>query len=491
MRLATTRGIELPKGSLLIGDRRVEHTDAGVFEQIDPSTGEVLAPVTLAGATEIDDAVRAAKKAEADWRSLPPARRRDLILAIADQLDDHHEELSVLRSLELGAPKKKGKGLNMAVEYIRYFAGWVDKLEGSTIPINSSVLDYTMPEPFGTVAALTPWNGGVVSVAMKVIPALVAGNCVVLKPSELATLAPLRFGELALEAGLPPGVLNVVPGGVAAGEALVAHPGVDKISFTGGTTTARHVLRGAATNLTPVILELGGKSANIVFDDGDLDAAVMTTISTALGGMSGQGCVLPTRLLVQDGVYDEVEKRVVAAASSLAVGRPFDEGVQAGPVISSDSLERILALIDGARERGDGTLLTGGHRLEGDLTSGFFVAPTVFGRVDNASPIAQDEVFGPVLSLVRFSDENEAIRLANESRFGLGGLVFTRDVGRAHRVAHRLDVGSVGINAFAPMPPSAPFGGVKQSGYGREGGLVGVKEFLRDKNIYVDIGTAS
>ena len=310
----TTHGIELPRGSLLIGDGRVEHTDAGLFEQLDPSTGEVLAPITLAGATEIDDAVRAANAAQADWRGLAPARRRDLILALADAIDEHHEELSILRSLELGAPKKQGKGLNMAVEYIRYFAGWVDKLEGTTIPISSTVLDYTIPEPYGTVAALTPWNGGVVSVAMKVVPALVAGNCVVLKPSELATLAPLRFGELALAAGIPPGVLNVVPGGVAAGEALVAHAGVDKISFTGGTATARHVLRGAAANLTPVILELGGKSANIVFDDGDLDSAVTTTIFTALAGMSGQGCVLPTRLLVQQGVYAEVEKRVVAAA---------------------------------------------------------------------------------------------------------------------------------------------------------------------------------
>ena len=485
----TIHGIELPKGSLLIGDGRVERTDAGVFEQVDPSTGEVLAAVTLAGATEIDDAVRAAHEAEADWRGLAPSRRRDLILALADALDEHHEELSILRSLELGAPKKQGKGLNMAVEYIRYFAGWVDKLEGSTIPISSTVLDYTIPEPYGTVAALTPWNGGVVSVAMKVVPALVAGNCVVLKPSELATLAPLRFGELALAAGIPPGVLNVVPGGVAAGEALVAHAGVNKISFTGGTATARHVLRGAAANLTPVILELGGKSANIVFDDGDLDSAVMTTVFTALGGMSGQGCVLPTRLLIQQGVYAELEQRIVAAASALSVGRPFDAGVQAGPVISQASLDRILTVVDAARTRGDGKLLTGGQRLEGDLASGFFVAPTVFGSVDNSSPIAQDEVFGPVLSLVSFSDEDEAIRLANDSLYGLGGLVFTRDIGRAHRVAHALKVGSVGINAFAPMPPSVPFGGVKHSGYGREGGLVGVKEFLQDKNIYVDIGS--
>lgn len=485
--MTTTQGIDLPSGSLLIGDGRVDHTSAGTYEQIDPSTGEVLAPIALAGADEIDDAVAAANDAFATWRDLPPTRRRDLILNLADILDDRHEEMSILRSLELGAPKKRGKGLNMAVEYIRYFAGWVDKLEGSTIPLGPSVLDYTTPEPYGTVAALTPWNGGVVSATMKVVPALVAGNCVVLKPSEVATLAPLRFGELALEAGIPPGVLNVVPGGVPAGEALVAHPGVHKISFTGGTSTARHVLAGAATNLTPVILELGGKSANVVFDDADLDAAVQTTVFTALAGMSGQGCVLPTRLLVHDRVYTDVQQRLVAAASALVLGRPFDDGVQAGPVISEASLQRILAMVEQARDRGDGALLTGGHRVEGELANGFFVAPTVFGDVDNSSPIAQEEVFGPVLSLVRFADEDEAVELANQSSYGLGGLVFTRDIARAHRVARRLDVGSVGINAFAPMPPSAPFGGVKQSGHGREGGLVGVREFLRDKNVYVDL----
>ncbi len=486
--MTTVHGVELPAGSLLIGDGRVDRTDAGTHDQIDPSTGEPLATITLAGAGEIDQAVQAANHAQDAWRDLAPARRRDLIVALADLLDEHHEELSVLRSLELGAPKKQGKGLNMAVEYIRYFAGWVDKLEGSTIPLGPNVLDYTVPEPYGTVAALTPWNGGLVSAAMKVVPALVAGNCVVLKPSEVATLAPLRFGELALEAGIPPGVLNVVPGGVEAGQALVAHPGVHKISFTGGTATAREVLAGAATNLTPVILELGGKSANIVFADADLDAAVATTVFTALAGMSGQGCVLPTRLLVHHDVYDEVERRTTAAASALVVGRPFDQGVQAGPVISEASLQRVLSLIDAARDRGDGAVLSGGHRLEGELASGFFVAPTVFGDVDNASPIAQEEIFGPVLSLVRFRDEEEAIGLANDSVYGLGGLVFTRDIARAHRVARRLEVGSVGINAFAPMPPSAPFGGVKQSGFGREGGLVGVKEFLRDKNVYVDLG---
>ena len=322
---------------------------------------------------------------------------------------------------------------------------------------------------------------------MKAIPALVAGNTVVIKPSELAVLSLLRFGELGLAAGLPAGALNVVPGPAAAGSALVAHPGIDKISFTGGGATAREVLRGAATNLTPVILELGGKSASIVFEDADLDTAVATTVGLALAGMSGQGCVLPTRLVAHDTVYEAVEQRVVEVASSLVVGRPFDEGVQTGPVITEAACERIIGEVEAASSRGDGRLLTGGARLGGDLADGFFVAPTVFGNVDNSSPIARTEIFGPVLSLIRFGDEAEALSIANDSPYGLGGLVFTRDVARAHRVAGRLQAGSVGVNAFAPMPPSAPFGGVKQSGYGREGGLAGVEEFLRPKNVYVDL----
>ena len=479
----------VPSGDLLVGGDRVRETSAGSREQLDPSTGRRLATVALAGPDEIDAAVRAARDAQDDWLGLSPAQRRDVILRFAQLLDDCHEELSILRSLELGAPLKRKRGANMAVEYMRYFAGWVDKIEGRTIPVYPGrSLDYTVPEPYGTVAAITPWNGGVVSAAMKAIPALVAGNTVVVKPAELAVLSLLRFGELGLAAGLPPGALNIVPGAVAAGQALVTHPGVDKISFTGGTATAREVLRGAATNLTPVILELGGKSACIVFADADLDAAVATTVGLALAGMSGQGCVLPTRLVVQDPVYTEVEQRVVAAASSLVVGRPFDEGVQAGPVITEAACQRIVGTVEAAASRGDGRLLAGGRRLGGDLAEGFFVEPTVFGEVDNSSPIAREEIFGPVLSLVRFGDEAEALGIANDSPYGLGGLVFTRDVARAHRMADRLQVGSVGINAFAPMPPSAPFGGVKQSGFGREGGLAGVEEFLRPKNVYVDLG---
>ncbi len=297
----------------------------------------------------------------------------------------------------------------------------------------------------------------------------------------------MRFAELCLEAGIPGGVLNVVTGGAEAGAALVSDARVGKISFTGGGATARKILESAARNLTPVVLELGGKSADLVFPDADLTVAAATSVQTALANTSGQGCVLPTRLLVHDAVYDEVAATVTAMAQALKVGRPFDDGVQMGPVIDAANCERILGVIEAATSSGSATLLTGGERVGGELANGYFVAPTVFGDVDNASELAQREIFGPVLSIVRFSDEDEAVALANGTDYGLGGLVFTRDIDRAHRLAKRLTAGYVGINAFPPMPPNAPFGGVKQSGFGREGGRDGLMEFLQIKNVFVGL----
>jgi aldehyde dehydrogenase (NAD+) len=281
----------------------------------------------------------------------------------------------------------------------------------------------------------------------------------------------------------------VVTGGPDAGAALVNDARIGKISFTGGGATARRIIESAGRNLTPVVLELGGKSANLVFADADLIVATATSVQTALANTSGQGCVLPTRLLVHDAVYDEVASTVTQMATALKIGRPFDDGVQMGPVIDATNCERILAVIESATSNRSGTLLSGGERVGGELASGYFVAPTVFGDVDNASELAQHEIFGPVLSIVRFSDEEEAVSLANGTDYGLGGMVFTRDIDRAHRLARRLTAGYVGINAFPPMPPNAPFGGVKQSGYGREGGRDGLMEFLQIKNVYVGLSS--
>jgi acyl-CoA reductase-like NAD-dependent aldehyde dehydrogenase len=482
------RDVRLPSGDALVGDRWEGDTSGGRREQLDPSTGEPLATVAMTGPEEVDRAIAAAAAAFAEWSQWPAARRRDVLLELARLLDGRDPELGVMRSLETGAPYKRRRGASLAAEYVRHFAGWVDKLEGATIPTSAGpALDYTRLEPYGVVAVLTPWNGGMVSPAMKVAPALAAGNCVVLKPAELAVLGPLRFAELCLEAGVPTGVVNVVPGGADAGAALVADPRIGKISFTGGGATARPIMEAAGRNLTPVVLELGGKSASVVFADADLDTAAMTAVQAGIVPTSGQGCVLPTRLLVEDGVYDAVEERVVALTEALVVGRPFDDGVQMGPVIDAANCARILEIIEAARTGGAGRLLTGGDRLGGDLAPGYFIRPTVFGDVDNTSDLAQHEVFGPVLALVRFHDEDEAVALANGTAYGLGGIVFTNDLRRAHRVAARLDAGSIGVNAFPPMPPSAPFGGVKESGFGREGGRAGIDEFLRLKNVYVSL----
>ena len=480
--------VALPTGDLLIGGEWESAQGGSRREAIDPSTGEALGTVAMAGADDVARAIGAAGDAFESWRAWPAQRRRDVLLALADLIDAHDAELAVVRSLETGAPLKRRRGSSLASEWTRYYAGWVDKLEGvTTAPYSSPSLTYTRPEPYGVVAVLTPWNGGAVSVAMKVVPALAAGNCVVLKPAELAPFGPLRFAELALRAGIPPGVLNAVPGGPDAGAALVGDPRLAKISFTGGAATAQRIAAAAASTLTPVVLELGGKSAAVVFDDADLDLAAATVVQTALAGISGQGCVLPTRLLVHDAVYEALASKVAALAGALRIGRPFDDGVQLGPVIDAANCERILGVIDATRASGAGTLLTGGGRAGGDLAAGYFVQPTVFGDVDADSDLAQREVFGPVLALMRFTDEDHAVALANNTTYGLGAIVFTRDVSRAHRVAGRFEAGYVGVNSFPPMPPNAPFGGVKQSGFGREGGREGIAEFLRTKSVFVGL----
>jgi len=485
----TTVDATFPSGGLLIDGAWEPDSSGGHRDHVNPATGEPLVRFAMAGVAEVDRAVRSAGAAFPAWKAWPPNERREVLLAIARLLERDDMDLAVLRSLEIGAVLKRKRGLSMAAEYWRYYAGWCDKVEGVTIPAypGGRALDYTRPEPYGVVAVIIPWNGAVVSAGMKVAPALAAGNCVVLKPSELGALAALRFGELCLEAGLPPGVLNIVPGGPDAGHALVSHPGIAKISFTGGGATARRVMAAAAEQLTPVMLELGGKSASIVFDDADLALASTMAVQTSVVSLSGQGCVLPTRLLVHDAVYDDVEARVTEQVRSLRMGDPFEEGVQIGPVIDEAACQRILGVVDRARSEGAGRLLVGGGRPGGALSKGSYVEATVFGDVDRASDLAQEEIFGPVLAMIRFADEDEAVEIANGTQYGLGGFVFTNDLRRAHRVADALDVGTVGVNAFPPMPANAPFGGVKASGFGREGGRAGLDEYLRTKNVYVGL----
>jgi aldehyde dehydrogenase (NAD+) len=468
----------------LIGDTWRSSAVGGVYEHRYAATGGVHAEVGLAGAGDIDAAVNAARDAQPAWGATAPAARAAILFRLADLLEHHADEAAAIGALDNGTPINVMRPGNYAANWVRYYAGWCDKLDGEVLPVGGPGMAYVRVEPYGVIAAIPPWNGSMMGMGQKVAPALAAGNAVVVKTPELAPFGMLRFAELALEAGVPAGVLNVVTGDGVAGDALVRQAGIDKISFTGGGATARRIMTAAAEHLTPLALELGGKSANIVFADADLDVAASMSAILGAALLSGQGCALPTRLYVHDDVYDEVAGKVVATIESLAVGDPLDPSVLIGPVVSEPALERIMAMIDRAGNDG-AALLTGGHRMGGEHADGYFIAPTVFGNVDHDSELARTEVFGPVLAMLRFSTEDEVIAKANDSGFGLAAYVHTRDASRTHRVAHALEAGTVTANGFPAMFPGAPFGGYKQSGFGREGGRAGIEEFLRRKTIHV------
>jgi aldehyde dehydrogenase (NAD+) len=476
----------LLRPGLLIGDEWRTTGSGGELEHVNPSTGKRQAMFPIAGPTEIDDAVGAARAALASWRRTAPVARRAVLNRIGELIREHADDLATINALEVGTPAALSRlRYTAGITAFEYHAGWVDRLTGDTIPMTpGQAFDFTVLEPVGVVAAILTWNHPLANIQMVVAPALAAGCSVVIKPPEAAPFACLRFGQLCEEAGLPPGVVNVVPGGPDAGDALVRHPGVDKISFVGGGAIGARIQAAAAESLTPLVLELGGKSAAIVFPDANLD----TTVRFAVGvtGNSGQGCTIPSRLLVHDDVYDQVVDRLLPALAAVKVGDPFEEDTLMGPVISESACMRILEMVERARDTGAGTLLCGGERLGGSLADGWFLPPTVFGEVDPESELAQEEVFGPVLAVTRFTEEDEAIALANGTRYGLAAYLITQDIDRALRVASELDAGNIGINgAGAPAGWSAPSGGVKDSGYGKVGGREGIMEYIRTKNVLV------
>jgi acyl-CoA reductase-like NAD-dependent aldehyde dehydrogenase len=472
----------------LIGGDRVARGSGGTYAHHDPATGEIQAEVALASAADVDDAVSAASAAGPLWAETTVDQRAKILFRLADLIEEHAEEASIIGALENGSPVTVAQSGPYTASWVRYYAGWADKIEGSVIPTYSNTgLDYVRNEPYGVIGALVPWNGPMMGMGQKVAPALAAGNTVVVKPPEISPFGAYRFAELALEAGLPPGVLNVLAGGAEAGEALVRHPKVNKVSFTGGRATARKVIEASAATITPLTLELGGKSANIIFPDADLDLFVPHSAFIGALLLSGQGCALPTRIYAHRDIYDQVIDRLVATVEATPVGDPLDPEIMMGPVVTSVAQDRILGVIDRAVAAGSGELLTGGTKLDGDLANGYFVSPTIFGNVDHASELARDEIFGPVLSVIPFSDEDEAIALANDSDFGLGAFVYTADLSRANRVATKVQAGFVIANTELSMGPTSPFGGYKQSGYGREGGRQGLDEFLQTKNIYLGL----
>ncbi len=480
-----TQDTSRPAVHLRIGAERLAIGSGGIHQHIDPSSGRVDAEIPLAGKAEVDQAVQTAHEAFAGWRCTPPAERRRLLLRLADLIEANAGEFARRGTLDNGTPLTVSAGfVPMSVEWTRYYAGWADKTSGDLTASfgNGGELGYTLAQPYGVIGVIITWNGPLISLAMKIPAALAAGNTVVVKPSELTPFCGELFADLVEEAGIPAGVVNILPGDPQAGAALVAHPLVQKVTFTGGPATARKILASCAEQMKPAVLELGGKSANLIFEDADLTTACTHGTFMSVATLSGQGCALPTRMLVQRTVYDDVIARVAEIAKYITVGDPFDRATVSGPVVNQAALDRILATIDQAKRDG-ARLITGGSRIGGPLADGYFLEPTVFADVDPQSDLAQQEVFGPVLAITPFDTEEEAIAIANNTPYGLSAYVQTNDLRRAHRLAEALVCGEVLVNGAANLAVHRPFGGLGISGFGKEGGRHGIEEFLRVKSV--------
>jgi aldehyde dehydrogenase (NAD+) len=475
---------------MLIAGQRVPAASGKRFETRNPATGALLATVAQGDAEDVDRAVKAARTAlEGPWRQMKPAERQRIILRLADLVDQHYDELAMLDTLDLGAPLSRTVlGRTRAVGLLRYYAGQATLIAGETLTNSApgDVLSHTLKEPVGVVAAINPWNGPVGMAVWKTGPVLASGCTLVMKPAEQTPLSALRFAELCLEAGVPEGVVNVVTGLGDAGAALSAHPGVDKIAFTGSTGVGEKIIRAAASTMKRVTVELGGKSPNIVFADADLDRAVPAA-AMAVFANSGQICSAGTRLFVQSSIRDEFMERLAAFTRTIRVGDPLDRQTQIGPVVSAPQMDKILGFIDGAVAEG-ATPLVGGARLSGaTYDGGFFVAPTIFTDVADTMTIAREEIFGPVLSTFTFDTVEEALQRANATAFGLGSGVWTRDLATAHRMARGIRAGSVWVNCYQMLDPGVPFGGYGVSGFGRESGPHHIEEYLETKAVWISL----
>ncbi|WP_131742835.1 aldehyde dehydrogenase family protein [Actinomadura roseirufa] len=472
-----------PAGFLLDDDPAAAPAAPGEpLTVLDPSYGTPLLEVPAAGPADVDRAAGLARAAFADgrWRSLPHPAKSAVLHRIADLIERHAADLGQLESLDVGIPAPVGPHLaHGAAEVFRHYAGWPGRLYGDANPTAPDVHSYTLRQPIGVVAAIVPWNMPLLMAAFKIAPALAAGNSVVLKPAEQTPLSALLLGRLALEAGLPPGVLSILTGDGTAGAALVAHPEVDLVAFTGSTATGREIQRAAAGTVKRVLLELGGKSPNIVFADADLDAAAAAAGDTAWQN-SGQICFAGTRLLVERSVHDAVVARIVERARALTVGPAFAPGTDLGPLVSAEQLAKVRGYLDGAAA----DVALGGDPLPGP---GYFAAPTVLTGVDNRSALAQEEIFGPVLAVIPFDTPAEALRLANDTAYGLAAGVWTKDVGRAHAFARDLAAGTVWVNTYGLHDFAAPSGGARQSGLGREHGREWIHSYTEAKAVHVQL----
>ena len=478
----------LPRSTLIIGDSVEEAGSGELHAHVYPGTGTVTREIRMGSPADIDRAVEAAQAAFPAWRALTGDKRRNLMFKLADLLEAESQNMAAILVAENGSTLMGAGYMGYdGAQKFRYFGGWADKIEGRTVSTwGGPAHDYVNYEPYGVVGVIVPWNGPIFAATMVLAQALASGNCIVIKSPDLAPYSVMRLVELIRQAGFPPGVVNLVTGGADVGEAMVSHPGVGKIEFIGSGATAKKILVNAAQSLKPVGLELGGKSAVIVFADANLEDAVKRGMS---GGVSanGQGCVNGTRLLVERSVYEPYLKMLAAMAAHVTVGDPFEAANMLGPVISEAALARISGMVERGVAEG-GRIIAGGGRLGGDHAGGYFLPLTVLADVVPDSEIARNEVFGPVLVVTPFDSEEQAIALANDSDYGLGAYIHTTNLARAHRVAGQMMAGQVQVNgAGEAMTPCVPFGGMKHSGHGRLGGIEGLREFQQVRNVWVNL----